>query len=182
MGCVYFIRATNGAVKIGSSSRSGLTRLAACQTGSPLPLELVCELPFEKYRSMEIIFHAAFSQYHSHGEWFMLPEGALNHISETPSEQFLKILKEHGDLYHIRKHFLRGQCPAPSVPAPLPESAVSGWNGYLTLFEVAQALSVSEYTVQQLVDKYGLMACIKDGQRAVKEEDLEGWIERNRSR
>lgn len=65
---VYFIRATNGLVKIGVA-HDPKERLRTIQGMSPLRLELVGVLPGLGARG-EAALHERFSYCRSHGEWF----------------------------------------------------------------------------------------------------------------
>lgn len=87
-GYVYFIRAVGtNKVKIGYSV-SPEWRLATLQTGSPLPLELfgICV----GSPATEARFHAAYTEYHCHGEWFDLPDDAIAAIAEDYKTETLR--------------------------------------------------------------------------------------------
>lgn len=66
---VYFIRPIGqlGPIKIGCT-RTSYRRLQQLRTWSPLPLELVAELPGGK--AVERQFHDRHAEFRSHGEWF----------------------------------------------------------------------------------------------------------------
>lgn len=69
MNYVYFIRAKGGfgPVKIGYS-RVPQTRLETLSTWAPYPLEIVATIPGGL--ELEVRFHKAFEEHHSHREWF----------------------------------------------------------------------------------------------------------------
>ncbi len=69
-GSVYFITDVldAGPVKIGFTSGSVKDRLAALQTGSPVPLKVAASLMAPDYAERRI--HRALAEYRLHGEWF----------------------------------------------------------------------------------------------------------------
>lgn len=65
---IYFIQGVEGGpIKIGYS-RNPSQRLAALQTTSPVPLEILFECPGD--RRCEQILHAEFAEGRLYGEWF----------------------------------------------------------------------------------------------------------------
>ncbi len=85
---VYFVlaRRTN-LVKIGVSD-DPRSRLSALQTGSPIKLEIVAEMPGdERY---ERVLHESFAEYRIHGEWFRFVgrlESFVAALPKLPSNQ-----------------------------------------------------------------------------------------------
>lgn len=83
-GYVYFLLASENVerpmIKIGFSLRAPQNRLAACQSGSPVKLELVALLP-GAIASKERQLHRQFEAQRSHGEWFYF-EGELRAFVE----------------------------------------------------------------------------------------------------
>lgn len=67
-GLVYFI-ASEKAIKIGYTTRSPGERLAALQTGSPEPLEVLAVLAPASLADERAI-HRALAAHRLHGEWF----------------------------------------------------------------------------------------------------------------
>lgn len=82
---VYYIRASNGAIKIGYTSKNVDQRLSALSTSSPLDLELVAQeygtLSTEKQR------HDQFKDNNIRNEWF------------KPSDELNKLIKQINPLY-----------------------------------------------------------------------------------
>lgn len=78
-GYVYFIRASNGLVKIGCAVNPR-KRFVSCRTDSPLPLEMLFVVRSANASSLEGRLHEAFSARHSHGEWFALTEADLERL------------------------------------------------------------------------------------------------------
>lgn len=73
---IYFLQseAQPANVKIGRTGRRLKARIAALQTGSPVPLRLI--LCLNGIRQLEPFFHLVFAEYRVHGEWFE-PRGRL---------------------------------------------------------------------------------------------------------
>jgi hypothetical protein len=66
---IYLVEAVGvGRVKIGYTSGDARDRLAALQTGSPVPLRIVATM--EGGPGLERTLHAAFEVHRLHGEWF----------------------------------------------------------------------------------------------------------------
>lgn len=75
VGCIYFIGANIGVVKIGFT-RCVRTRLQELQTGSPVPLSLLAIAPGGRDKEQE--YHSRFAMFRMHGEWFaMTPQVRL---------------------------------------------------------------------------------------------------------
>lgn len=64
-------------------------RLAALQTGSPFPLEVIHS--FEAHDETEKVIHEAFAIYRLHGEWFDLPEHVVERLKASDEKDFLRI-------------------------------------------------------------------------------------------
>lgn len=77
--CVYVIEGA-GLYKIGASSSSAKKRLVALMTGSPVPLNIVCEIPEPAYFALESALHRKFREKRSHREWFRLSVGDVEWI------------------------------------------------------------------------------------------------------
>lgn len=83
---VYFIGGDTGAIKIGFA-KNVMTRLAALQANSPIPLRVLVSGPGTL--KDERIYHARFAAHRLHGEWFerhpdILAE--IDRLSPTPSQ------------------------------------------------------------------------------------------------
>lgn len=78
-GYVYFIRASNGLIKIGHA-KNPRVRLNQCKTDSPLPLEILFVIRSENRWGLESRLHEVFSARHSHGEWFALTAADLGRV------------------------------------------------------------------------------------------------------
>jgi hypothetical protein len=66
---VYLIEAAEVCrVKVGSSSIGAAARLRALQTGSPVPLRLVCAVAGDQ--ALEFELHRKFARHRTNGEWF----------------------------------------------------------------------------------------------------------------
>lgn len=103
-GYVYFIRAIGvNKVKIGYSV-SPKWRLATLQTGSPLPLEMFGLCPGTP--STESDFHAKYANFHSHGEWFDLPEKEVNFLADRYGIAPIKAREERPPITEDGKHLL----------------------------------------------------------------------------
>lgn len=103
-GYIYFIRATGtNKVKIGYSI-SPRWRLATLQTGSPLPLEIIglCSGSLET----EARFHSVYAEYHSHGEWFDLPDDAIAAIREDYKTSLNRVSKSKQPISTEGRHLL----------------------------------------------------------------------------
>ena len=76
-GVVYFVRGYD-MVKIGwTMNVKG--RLRDLQTGSPVPLVVLCSEPGGPERESQL--HARFARYRSHGEWFRLRGDVLDYVT-----------------------------------------------------------------------------------------------------
>lgn len=64
---IYFVRAENGPIKIGTTGRLEW-RLRSLRGQSPVPLELLGSVPGN--RADEHEFHRRFAEHRLHGEWF----------------------------------------------------------------------------------------------------------------
>lgn len=77
-GVTYIIAADSSDLfKIGRTTGDPNIRLAAMQTGSPLPLSIVCTLP---HASWETVLHHHFAAKRRQGEWFELTPEDLEAI------------------------------------------------------------------------------------------------------
>jgi hypothetical protein len=84
---VYFIKPVgmSGPIKIGVSVNPA-ARLADLQPCSPVPLEIVAQMPGDF--TVERSLHEAFRDHHSHGEWFRVSVGLLRVIDEVNAGTF----------------------------------------------------------------------------------------------
>lgn len=64
---VYFVQASNGLIKIGSTKYIS-DRFATLQSHSPIPVTLLATIP--GYRTEKFMIHARFAAHRQHGEWF----------------------------------------------------------------------------------------------------------------
>lgn len=74
---VYFVEASNGLIKIGTTANIEW-RLASLQAQSPLPLKLLATVPGK--RADEFAYHRLFAQHRAHGEWFQPSPSLLAEI------------------------------------------------------------------------------------------------------
>lgn len=79
---VYLISASEGYAKVGIAKDSG-RRLSAIQTGCPfvVTLKVFCET-YESAVDAERLWHTRLSQYHTSGEWFVLPLRVIERVAE----------------------------------------------------------------------------------------------------
>lgn len=124
---VYYIRADNGAIKIGYTSKDVNSRLQSLSTSSPLDLELVaCEnggLKLERQR------HDEYAKSNIRGEWFK-PSDKLNEriadlnpkykpIPYLEKSDYLKIaLEKEGfskDLEQIKSWYVTNRADPPKL-------------------------------------------------------------------
>lgn len=78
---VYFIRASSGPIKIGSSL-DPRARLRALQIGSPVRLRLMAVVPCSPAQVQEMELHRRFGALRSHGEWFRPGRTLLAYIEQ----------------------------------------------------------------------------------------------------
>jgi hypothetical protein len=78
---IYFIRAANGAIKIGYSVNP-VARLATMQTGSPVHLELVAVVTGTQRD--EKALHAQFAEHRISGEWFEPAPALIAMVNSLP--------------------------------------------------------------------------------------------------
>jgi len=69
-GYVYFAGGSAGPVKIGFTRQPPEERLAALQTGSPVPLRVLGWVWLEDARGAEAEIHRELTHHRLHGEWF----------------------------------------------------------------------------------------------------------------
>lgn len=65
---VYFVEASNGRIKIGTSSNIK-RRFNQLQSSSPCQLKLIGVISGDKIKERQI--HERFKRYNTHGEWFL---------------------------------------------------------------------------------------------------------------
>ena len=90
---LYFIATTAGEpkVKIGRSVDPA-RRLVRLQTGSPIPLQIVCVLP--RLGWQEPVWHAAFRRYRQAGEWFRATDDLVDAVKAArDGEQWIASLQ-----------------------------------------------------------------------------------------
>lgn len=90
-GCVYFVRAETGPVKIGYTSgrawyRHALHRLSSLQSYSPVELRLLAFLPGSQEDERRL--HRVFKRDRLHGEWFSLSDDLADLISALTDREF----------------------------------------------------------------------------------------------
>lgn len=77
LGGVYLIQAEGqAAIKIGHGTNA-FNRLKQFQTGCPLRLVIIREIPTEEHGKLEKILHKRYDEYKIHGEWYALPADIL---------------------------------------------------------------------------------------------------------
>ena len=87
-GSVYFVLARSvGRVKIGFTVSMEL-RLRELQMGSPVELELLCEV--RGCLQLESTILAIFDSYRCHGEWFEATPSLMEFIAHLPHGKALK--------------------------------------------------------------------------------------------
>lgn len=79
-GWVYLLRAESvGLYKIGYTAKLE-ARISQIQSCSPVSLQLVHSIYFSNAAEVEKVLHETFNPYRQHGEWFNLPESAVEWI------------------------------------------------------------------------------------------------------
>jgi hypothetical protein len=72
-GFVYFVTDGSGFVKIGCTSNSIRSRVAAMQTSNPRKLHLIATIETDNIAETEALLHEEFDEYrHEIGEWFAI--------------------------------------------------------------------------------------------------------------
>lgn len=80
-GWIYLLWAEGTSVfKIGFTQRSVNERAVVIEANSPLPLRIVAEREGSRYEESGL--HLALRAFHSHGEWFDLPEAVAWSVLE----------------------------------------------------------------------------------------------------
>jgi Meiotically up-regulated gene 113 len=79
-GVVYFLRAENGLVKIGMSTRPANERLMQFSPKLPFETELIHTIECKKPLELEKHLHALFSDKRKCGEWFDLNNADIEYI------------------------------------------------------------------------------------------------------
>ncbi len=98
-GHVYFIKASNGAVKIGRTSNLE-DRMKTFEVKLPFPISLEPYFATRHAKAVEKMFHDLFADKRLAGEWFDLSEEVLNSI-------------KRGDFDHLVKEAEDRQCKKP---------------------------------------------------------------------
>jgi hypothetical protein len=101
-GFVYFIRASNGLIKIGYSRESPDGRFYTLQTASPLILERLALI--RANHSIEQELHRRFADLHSHGEWFHSGDKLLEFIRERGTPWTESITRKEALAMPIHHH------------------------------------------------------------------------------
>jgi Meiotically up-regulated gene 113 len=96
---VYIMRGGDR-VKIGRAV-DPIGRLAVCQVGSPVPLELVWRIETPDGRRLEAALHRRYAEHRSHGEWF----------DAEPVLTDLRALAELGPTRHHSENSLAPELP-----------------------------------------------------------------------
>ena len=103
---LYFVQGEiTKRIKIGISEKIN-TRFSGLQTDSPdiLTLRMLfLHVSIERLGKAEKFLHSLFKEYHSHGEWFNLPEFVMLTLSECKRPEYFYLLTK---AKHTEKGFL----------------------------------------------------------------------------
>lgn len=94
-GNIYLI--TDGEFfKIGRTKHSAQKRLKELQTGNPLELRLLCEIPVFNPSKVESTLHRRFSYCKEHNEWFCLTQKDVSSFEALckQTDNNFEVLKE----------------------------------------------------------------------------------------
>lgn len=142
IGRVYVIKGGD-LFKIGSTCGDAKARLNALKGGSPLPLEVVCELPMAHYRQLESFTHRHF--HHKRAtevggrEWFRLDQDDLKWLRERAVREFY-MCRPLGSVSLIEET----------------NSPDFDYENALTTAEAAQQIGIGQRTVQKRILRLGL--------------------------
>lgn len=81
-GFVYLLHSENGYYKIGRTQTMD-NRLGSIRREYPVKIELLHLIPCDDYKRIERMFHILFADRRVQGEWFDLPESAVEKIKAT---------------------------------------------------------------------------------------------------
>ena len=88
-GYIYFIKASNGAVKIGRTTNLE-NRTKTFEIKLPFPISVEHHFETRNARVVEKMFHDLFAHNRLAGEWFDLPEEVLNSIKRGDFDHLVK--------------------------------------------------------------------------------------------
>ncbi len=89
LGCVYFIKAGNGAVKIGMTTNLN-ERIKTLNAGLPFPVTLEHHFDTCNMKAVEKLFHDLFVDKRLNGEWFDLSEAILKSLKSGDFDHLVK--------------------------------------------------------------------------------------------
>lgn len=88
---VYFVRAVNGLIKIGSTKYFD-SRFQSLQNGSPVELTVLVTIGGD--RTKEFTYHSRFAEHRLHGEWFSPHPDILAEIERIQKNKASRARKE----------------------------------------------------------------------------------------